>query len=108
MEAHELRLGNLVKHKEDKEVIDATIGTLCNIELYEPIPLTEEWLLKFGFEKKSFDMNMGKFKLTASTRIIKEDKLGAFHYKKAGYISTVHQLQNLYFALTGTELEQKK
>jgi hypothetical protein len=119
MKANELRIGNLG--------ID-TDGRLCSVEeIYKnepprivaikggltalpvkPIPLTEEWLLKFGFIRKHFDMKIKGLKLTASTRIIASDKLSAFHHKKVGFISSVHQLQNLYFALTGEELTLNK
>jgi hypothetical protein len=68
----------------------------------KPIELTEEWLLKFGF-KQTF---ISKIHLTF-------DK-GSFHLlKRVNHIQIwyenidvkyVHQLQNLYFALTNQEL----
>ena len=50
MKATELRLGNLIYTK----VKHIDLGVLLeNPESneYEPIPLTDEWLLRFGFEK---------------------------------------------------------
>ena len=78
----------------------------------EPIPLTEEWLLKFGFEKsggglyltyETFEMYYINGVLGLSARVSDPNE---------GYIDTkikyVHQLQNLHFALTGEELTIKE
>ena len=52
MDARELRIGNIVINREDYAPFEITEGwEIDNIGLYEPIPLTEEWLLRFGFEK---------------------------------------------------------
>lgn len=74
-------------------------------ETYKPIPLTEEWLLKFGFELK-----YGCFLLSTNrgTILIEEDLAQISSViSHDGFMSPckyVHQLQNLYFALTGSEL----
>ena len=55
MKANEFRLGNLIK--SENEVFPVTMNEFRAfsfpgvINEYDPIPLTEEWLLKFGFEK---------------------------------------------------------
>lgn len=72
-----------------------------------PIPLTEEWLLKFGFEEKS----------THLYRRVTNDFAFAFQISRIsnnGWCSPlfgmrhpvqyVHQLQNLYWCLCGEEL----
>jgi hypothetical protein len=53
----ELRTGNLINVKtlnKGIQEIEVSINTLTNVEsfpeLYTPIPLTEEWLVKFGFD----------------------------------------------------------
>jgi hypothetical protein len=74
------------------------------IEYIEPIPLTEEWLRRFGFangEKENFD-----FTRNMQLRILgyEADYNGLW----IGEIEYVHQLQNLYFALTGAELQFKE
>lgn len=56
MKASELRIGNLIYEKRpldlDYRITDVRyIANDLAIEFIEPIPLTEEWLLKFGFEK---------------------------------------------------------
>lgn len=70
-------------------------------DVVSPIPLTEEWLLKFGFEKKR-----DFFHLDYESFCIFLDKKGYYTHINCGnlYIKHVHQLQNLYFALTGKEL----
>jgi len=84
------------------------------------IQLTEEWLLKFGFEK---DNDFGNWHLSAYeifssgnrdfVAATKEDFVYWYNHSSDDYyssvikINTVHQLQNLYFALTGQELELK-
>ena len=87
----------------------------CN--KFEPIPITEELLLKAGFYKAQY--------LTDVFRISPLDKSGLYFYFDKNFEGAddeniigdydecvhirlpkyVHQLQNLYFALTGKELE---
>lgn len=71
-------------------------------EKIQPIPLTEEIILKFGFEKK------GDFWFVKSGIKIENRNNGFsyFRYLNEIKILSVHQLQNLYFALTGEELTQ--
>jgi hypothetical protein len=84
------------------------------IDGIKPIPLTEEWLLKFGFEID--DVWISKIKNIEYNRMIGIDLINN-HIFLAQYDSHnkfrdvfiskcdyVHQLQNLYFALTGNEL----
>jgi hypothetical protein len=125
MKATELRIGNMVEL--NGEFLPAGLGVIESINAQEnklelhwgynckfkPIPLTEEWLLKFGWiwneRTKSFEntdtrMHLEYRKLNGSYTM--------FNYvlkaKIAERIWHVHQLQNLYFALTGTELTIKE
>lgn len=71
---------------------------ISNCDL-SPIPLTEEWLIKFGFEIKNYSYTnshyvKGKFGFDLTT----------FEYKGIK-LKYVHQLQNLFFALTCEELQ---
>lgn len=120
MEAKELRVGNFVYHKYNNEfyqITSATISALERGEDYpEPIPLTEEWLKRFGWvwneECKSFEkqpngdarMNLEYRKINGSYTMFNY-VLKALIAKRIWY---VHQLQNLYFALTGKELTINK
>ena len=72
----------------------------------EPIPLTEEWLLKFGFDSKTLIFRNGNFTMTwgnGGDYIDFQTIAGSYMI----HVAHVHQLQNLYFALTGEELEIK-
>lgn len=69
----------------------------------QPIPLTEEWLIKFGFDPCYF-ADGGKlsfYRINDSNFLLPDFTLVWFGTK----IKYVHQLQNLYFALTGEELK---
>lgn len=107
MKANELRLGNIIKSKSSATFWSVDIDDLIlindNPNHYLPIPLTEEWLLKFGFKlirranyiNCDFDeWSLGEFEL--------EDFIYRGSVEKE--LKHVHQLQNLYFALTGEEL----
>ena len=102
MKANELRIGNYV----NDSIGLITIGLNGNIKFadaYHPIPLTEEWLVKFGFEKTTKWNNVQHTKGILQIRnlyilFVKGRNQSWINLKH------VHQLQNLYFALTGEEL----
>lgn len=146
MKATELRIGNLLSHKDypgqEFEVVGLTKNN-CQIDsglvhgYFEwksiekdilPILLTKEWMVRFGFEidgdqqtdniefqhpdNTDFDLmfscsvnklwcayNFGKEETNIRTEIVSLPICNPFKY--------VHQLQNLYFALTGEELTIK-
>lgn len=114
MKVEELRIGNWYHwYSEGKnyEYQVDWVDLIHNWENFQEIPLTEEWLVKFGFEFSdwlgdwlgSWDLKDGCFGLlkTANGTFIFESKSGnpEIHF--------VHQLQNLYFALKGEELTVK-
>lgn len=124
MKANELRIGNLAEyHIEDElderkewwEVITIDSDDINWLEKeepetidYRPKPLTEEWLLKFGFEKDEtytnsinpfLDYIKGNLRISMPYFSLEFGDGGTMELKH------VHQLQNLYFALTGTELQ---
>jgi len=67
-----------------------------------PIPLTAEWLKKFGFEQETGVMAYEKEGVT----IVYETVADFYRfYPRTNKIEYIHQLQNLYYALTGKELE---
>ncbi len=77
--------------------------TWVSLERINPIPLTEEILLKCGFEK------LGKYTFVCDSALMQleidvfTDKL--VHSILAIEVKHLQQLQNLYHALTGEELE---
>jgi len=95
-----------------KEAIKETLDQLYD---FKPIPITEDWLLDLGFEKEegklyslyvddNLDVSLWSdtyfsnptIELTCNGRVVCKD------------IKYVHELQNLYFALTGKELKTIK
>jgi len=112
MKASELRLGNLIYDIPERggKIISVNKvwidddGESLYFDLCNPIPLTEEWLLKFGFEKKD-----SIFSKTLLFGILQKNGIFFCEIMEGGVnVKCVHQLQNLYFALTGEELEIKE
>jgi hypothetical protein len=118
----ELRIGNLLNHNDGIMVGSFIVGLIhlediikdnSHAREYEPILLTEEWLLKFGFENRPDGIcdhwHLGINPITHDW-MIELKSLGAGFFYRNGYfnIKYVHTLQNLYFALTNQELEIKK
>lgn len=126
MKANELRIGNLIlikyPHNKDFIVTVITSGDDINACLrspiyFNPIPLTEEWLGKLGFEPH-FD-KIEEINYFCYKDFVIENEFFCFGYadaivydllrvNKKNPLKYVHQLQNLYFSLTGDELTVKK
>jgi len=111
MEAQELRIGNLTNIgvvtsiNQTDFIVDDKWGS-CAVTI-EPIPLTEEILLKCGMHKSIWSV----------TRFVFNDEQDQFHidilndrfvFRGLGmsivYVDFLHDLQNLYFAVTRKEL----
>lgn len=122
MKASELRINNYLYNDGVVVKIDArTIFDIWDdkgLKNYKPIPLTEEWMLKFGFKKLSHN-NIWQ-KITNANRVLNLEEADGYIKNAVGFgVSEdgyrmiqiyVHQIQNLYFALTNEELtyEQQK
>lgn len=110
MKSNELRIGNLVS--KEGLVYEADFITIRMAQNYKPIPLTEELLLKFGFEEYGdiHDNFMYKdwiwYSLNEKCLDIRRGESHPWTLIPLS-IKYVHQLQNLYFALTGEELTIK-
>jgi hypothetical protein len=119
IKANDLRIGNLVRNNLSGEILKAC-DVLCdgintdkieglNYGFIEPIPLTEEWLLKFGFKEIIVDSWYSKLAENKNTINISKSGLVAINDDKPiRAIEYVNQLQNIYFALTGEELTIKE
>jgi len=138
MKPQELRIGNFVYHKDNPlpqkvdgldlyKIQSEYISEYSMPDKFTAIPLTEEWLLKFGFKKEDksptkehsnyFSRWVMDYKYSFSYAPFRQD-WGFYHSytdapndadnERFDFISCgikyVHQLQNLYFALTGEEL----
>ena len=149
MKASELRIGNYVYYEHTTHIVSGVHGNkvyswwvkdgepvieyeakdisgtqvenpyMDVVSQYKPIPLTEEWLLKFGFvniDKGNNDFitytdSEHNYYLQIDVRKKDEkylildnsfDDLRAFSMVDIQY---VHQLQNLYFALYGIDIQ---
>ncbi len=120
MKANELRIGNYIipitsdGFKLEQRPIHAREFWLLSNEpdKAEPIPLTEEWLIKFGFEKEKNVIpiySIGKISIYLDCEMYPNGRVYFNSWcilkEKPKY---VHKLQNLYFALTGEELILKQ
>lgn len=136
MKAQELRIGNLVlQNGEPVDIFQLDRGghTFWQINdmrihketgreqnthelILQPIPLTEEWLVKFGFVFHWMSgMCLIELKINDSLRIIRPYNVSIMGELELDLrldsvstnsikIKYVHQLQNLVHALTGEEL----
>ena len=116
MKPIELRIGNYVSNQTGG-LKDIPIGEPHQIEiidfpwaeLYVPILLTEQWLKDFGFEQDCNWFNKWgenfRFKMCMNDKSVWTEIYYDGHYTHIEVdIKYVHQLQNLYFALTNKEL----
>lgn len=130
----DLRIGNLVEYNgmimkiseicspkplKDKRYSDKYIIELfdgagllnCTLDEIKGIAITEEILLKLGFEviyRSNFTLRLDykeNFKFWAGWNLVN----GHFHIRFIGEqftnIKFIHELQNLYFSITGSELQ---
>ena len=128
MEAKELRIGNyILDYEAEPEVsiywkveeiqrlsndkaLNQTLGVTyrkgsCWTCDPEPIPLTEEWLVKFGFD------NLGAYGWGIGYFHIRFRNIHKFYFpleNRLVRIKHVHQLQNVFRALTNEELTIKQ
>ena len=102
MKNTELRIGNLLMWFN--EVMPVDVNDLMNLGEAVPIPLDEEWLVKFGFEKTGLHFYKEDFFLIWNS----VDEEFDFRYSNKGIgIAFVHTLQNLHHILTNEELTIK-
>lgn len=117
MKANELRIGNLVYYQSKELIVDAICLAWLTLHPDDPdyshIPLTEEWLLWFGFRQVSYrNEEIFVFRKKLTSRSTNFDIIIGTHSIIFGmeflcFTFYIHQLQNLYFALTNEELLTK-
>ncbi len=130
MNPQELRIGNYVSYRDEKECLVSCLGhkfetentyngLVCgsdDIQEYQPIQLTKEWLIKFGYELEHipFDSFWSHNELDYNVREVN----GKFAFCIESYedgktvhfmmhTDKLHEFQNNAFALTGKELTIK-
>jgi len=117
MKATELRIGNWVKRDCQPKgfQIDSHSFVVCERDpkMYRPIRLTKKWLKDFGFKIfkpktiKGWIINENEFWpfiLGAHKQILLEIDGFTKTIDITPPVQYVHQLQNLFFALTNNEL----
>lgn len=132
LKSNELRIGNFIIGTYENEDNNLVHETVCEFKFYncyddfyfvesldliedftgfKPIPITEEWLLKFGFAKQCdylyFDFENGNISFNDEIKNGISLCIGTYCSSGSAFenIKHVHQLQNLFFALTGEELK---
>lgn len=121
----QLRIGSRIYWKGKNEVVieASDFAELMYYEGYfdvaDPIPLTDEVLIRAGFEKELKEVGSLRFAVwhhEIPNQSIKFDLVRVFDGSYAmsnelnfwpSTIDCLHQLQNLFYCLTGTELEIK-
>ena len=129
IQANELRIGNWVNYEQTSHIVTGIKNNviwsrwkgqendedeyLDDFDNYKPIPLSPEILGKCGFVRYN-----NTWELVSD----KNERYGVwcftiYDYRESGYnynsaefpvkLNYLHQLQNLYFALTGEELTVK-
>jgi len=120
MKANELRIGNLLINGDRICVVSAIfkghfkcetieqISLDTSIQLnYQPIPLTEQWLLGFGFEHSRVGLFGNAYELNGLSFLYSNFQYQSVQFPRVS-IQFVHQLQNLVHAITGQELTINK
>lgn len=128
----EFRIGNYVLRKHSDEIIciaeiienntlsggygvKSKNGDKCSLGYISPIPLTEDLLSKMGFGM-AFATDPQEpnplivFFLEEFELLMFKDEQTIFHLSGNGFqtnVLYVHQLQNIYFSITGKEMEVK-
>lgn len=126
----ELRIGNWISYRGEKDLVVVSIqapwGSVQteryigsgiyvgsdDLRDYEPILITEEWLLRFGFEKdkkgywfSSAIISKGLIFSAIQIRELMSIRITGPFGLVSVKIKYVHQLQNIYHALTNEDLK---
>ena len=146
MTPSELRIGNWVRHYDEWSYRQPDIGpflkydfqwedrdwygvgeSCMDIEKIQPVPITEEWLVKLNFEKETDQWRIDRYNNPHESHVIYDlkgsDQRSSVHFISSTYggfselnivykyntdtirdIQYIHQLQNLYFAINDKDL----
>lgn len=134
IKATELRVGNYVHDEDERLCVVRKISTNSfqallingyNTTLsFKPIPITEQRLLEFGFEKvEKYKNILDEIEFVKYSErpfhhiyiryfgrditVFNHSECNANEIQFISYCESIHQLQNLYHALTGQELTKK-
>jgi hypothetical protein len=106
IQPNKVRIGNIFKEEYTEKLIRVIEIRQKSITFSEkfrgkwqanPIELTDDILLKCGFVDNKINLGLNNFHVTT---------YGLATYGNVGFVCMyLHQLQNLYFVITGKELE---
>lgn len=125
IDVKELKIGNYIDYslsnlpQRIKSIIFSSEGYVVNfldsdfansVEKIKPIPITEEWLLKFGFISNPYQdrYELVNIYFQGCKLCFECDKTKGFTelwISEFPNIKYVHQLQNLFHIVTGSELQ---
>ena len=109
IQPQELRIGDYIEYNGEAIKLDGSL-LCCYIQNelefpFNPIPLTEEILLKFGFFKKLGNYELENFRFHISQPMNFDGFVFCEEYSViTDKIQFVHQLQNLFYSISGKEL----
>lgn len=120
MKSQELRIGNLVNYEQTIHIItgiaknhtssvwvgDLTLKYIHKNEWIKPIKINEWWLLMLGLIKQEGWQN--NYSNGLITLELNYSKTRWYDVKNNIPLDYVHELQNLYYCLTGNELDTKR
>jgi hypothetical protein len=120
---NELRIGNILNFafKESDPISIVTVDTIYREDLgythedgtgkmplkyFSGIPLSLEWLERMGFKESVFTIGLGNIRgffsaANGGSAVCLRDMNSN---TQSRYLTTVHDIQNLYYALTGKEI----
>lgn len=119
IKANEIRVGNiltrnLLNNRGKRENVEILVNSVVIVQveenpllMYNPIILTEKWLLMFKFELRGGKFGNEYWLKDFDLYTCEDGNIGFVFDKNIKIIKYVHELQNLYFVLTGDELNTK-
>ena len=107
IQLNEIRIGNYLKNGFNETIqVDGVISenntSGYQLKTLKPIPITEDELIKLGFVSNPYEDRYEIQNIHVECDKTKGETLLWLY--GAPYVKQIHQLQNLYFALTNKEL----
>lgn len=122
IQAKDLRIGNYIKDEVGLLFMVSGLPMFGGIQItsedtvftettFNPIPLTEEWLVKFGFENGVLENEKYEFKLYFydcwNISYVEKSGYGGSKCHIEGYFD-INDIQNIFYLLSGEELTLKQ
>lgn len=126
IKAQDLRIGNYIQDEvgsiflvaglQEVSIMTTSGGGYFTEKIFTGVELTEDWLLKFGFQKTADLFIRSDIAVSLKNKFLYRNWVATdkeVYEKYTGWLpcasdlNYVHQLQNLFFALTGEELTIK-